>query len=179
MAYITEIYEWEGDTTQGFDQFQWGCRQMKMSTRRRLAFGQVLFEEGDLDDYQAELDAYNDTLNNNKQIISSGLLVFESGPQEGFPVGIVPIAGTQLADAGTEPTYSGDKSLTLYVYRNGTLVATKSIYNERPFRTGVGKSTQGNEWKFVIKGNVDRVKRVCLAPSVDELKVEPQEGEMQ
>lgn len=168
MAYMTEIFEWEGDETQNFDTFNWKTRLYNMDTRMRFAYGMIYFDNSDFSSYNTSLATYNERLNINLQYLSAGRVIFDQGPHEGWPVGGLPVAGTLLTLIGSAPSYTGSSSLALKVYVDGTLESTTNIYNEKPFRVNAPK--RANRWEFELQGNINNVKRLVLAPSMQELK---------
>lgn len=169
MAYMTEIFEWEGDSTQPFDTFNWKGRLYNLDTRMRLgAYGMIFFDTGNFDSYNAEVAEYDARVATNLSYLSAGRVIFDQGPHAGWPVGGLSVAGTLLALVGSAPSYTGSRSLTFKVYVDGSLYASKLIYNERPFRVPAPK--RSNRWEFELQGNVNNVKRLVIAPSMQELK---------
>ena len=175
MGYISEIFEWEGDDTQPFSNFEWLSRQYNFSNRLRFLYARAFFTEGDFDAFEAALAAYNDLIDQNLQRLSANVVIHDQGPWQGWQIGTIMVAGSLLNDVGAAPTYAGDKSLTLEVYTDNTLVFTKTITNERPFR--IGQNRQGREWEFKITGNVSRLQQLDFATSMQELRANPQGGQ--
>ena len=171
MAYMTEIFEWEGDSTQPFDTFNWKSKLYHEDFRVRYAYGMIHFESGDFTAYNTLVDAYNAAIELNLQYLSAGRVVFAQGPHQGWPVGGLSVAGTLLTGVGSAPSYSGTRSLTLKVYVDETLYSSTLIYDQKPFR--VDAPRKSIDWEFELEGNVDKVKQMIFAPSVRELKQEP------
>ncbi len=174
MAYITEIYEWEGDETQPFGLFNWKTKLYNMGDRMRFGYGRIYFDEGDFDAFNAALAAYDLLINQNLGYLSGGYVMYVNAPHQGWPIGGLPLAGSVIRDAGSVPTYTGDKSLTLKVYVNEILQSSTLIYNQLPFRTDAQR--RANRWEFELEGNVDNIKRIVFAPSIMELTQEQQGG---
>lgn len=168
MGYITEIFEWEGDSSQSFSNFVWKTKQVNHPFRVRYGYGRFYFTEGDFDAYNALVEEYNAAVSRNLDRLSSGYIIHDSGPWSGFQVGLLPVTGTYLEEVPSLPSYAGDKELTLRVYRDNELVFTKSIYTEKPFR--ITPNTRGREWEFEIEGNVDRLQAADFASSMEEIK---------
>jgi len=174
MAYITEIFEWEGDATQPFGTFNWKTKMFNMDGRMRFGFGRIYFDEGDFDAFNAALAAFNEAINQNQQYLSGGYVMYINEPHQGWPVGGLPLAGSVIRDAGSAPVYTGEKSLTLKVYADETLLSSTLIYDQFPFRTDAQK--RSNRWEFELEGNVQNVKRMEFAPSARELQQPLQRG---
>ncbi len=168
MAYITEIFEWEGDETQPFGTFNWKTKLYQMGRRMRFGYGRIYFDEGDFDAFNAAVAAYNEAINQNLQYLSGGYVIFVNAPHQGWPIGGLPLAGSVIRDAGSAPTYTGDKTLSLKVYTDDTLRSTTQIFNETPFR--VNAQRKSNRWEFELEGNVENVKRMEFAPTMREIK---------
>jgi len=130
MAYITEIYEWEGDETQPFGTFNWKTKLYNLEDRMRFGFGRIYFDEGDFDAYLAALDAYNLLINQNLGYLSGGYVIYVNAPHQGWPVGGLPLAGSVIRDTGAMPTYTGMKELLLKIYADGTLISTTQIFTQ-------------------------------------------------
>jgi len=167
MAYITEIYEWEGDETQPFGTFNWKTKLYNMIDRMRFGYGRIYFDEGDFDAYNAALDAYNLLVNQNLGYLSGGYVMYVNEPHQGWPVGGLPLAGSVIRDSGALPTYVGAKVLSLKIYVDETLISTTQIFNQFPFR--LDAQLRSNRWEFELEGNVENVKRIEFAPSIKEL----------
>jgi hypothetical protein len=174
-VYASEVYQWEGDSSQAFSNFIWKTKQYNFQTRLRFNYARIYFTEGDFDTFNALLDAYNNVIARNLDRLSSENIIHAQGPWQGYEIGTLPLAGTYLEDVPTEPVYSGDKMLSLKAYCNNVLVSERLVYNERPFRLGQD-IRQGREWEFILEGNVDRLQQIDLASSMDELKQEQSEG---
>ena len=174
MAYITEIFEWEGDETQPFGTFNWRTKQFNMDNRMRFGYGRIYFDEGDFDAYNAALAAYNEQVNQNLGYLSGGYVMYVNAPHQGWPIGGLPLAGSVIRDPGSAPSYTGTKTLTLHTYADEVLQSSVQIFDENPFR--VDAQLRSNRWSFEVEGNVEAVKRMEFAPSVRELKTPPQQG---
>lgn len=174
MAYMTEIYEWEGDETQPFGTFNWKTKLYNMQERMRFGYGRIYFDEGDFDAYNAALDAYNLLVSQNLGYLSGGYVMYVNAPHQGWPVGGLPLAGSVIRDAGSVPSYAGEKVLNLKIYVDETLISTTQIFNQQPFR--IDAQRRANRWEFEIEGNVESVKRIEFAPSMGELKQSQQGG---
>ena len=174
MGFTNEVQEWEGDQTQAIRNFLWRSKQFVFDNRLSNIYCVIIFDQGDLEDFNQAVQDYNDAIRKNRLILLSGDLFDDDLPDgSGFGIGTKPITGTNLIDPGPFPVYAGDLELTLRVYVNEVLAFTKTIINERPFRIGARK--RGRRWSFEIEGNVDRVKRMDFASSMEELKAMIQE----
>ena len=175
MGFTNEVQEWEGDQTQAIRNFTWRSRQFLMDSRLSHLYAVIQFDQGDLEDFNQAVQEYNDIIRQNRLILASGAAIFPDGLPDGSGFGLLsrPLIGTTLTDPGPFPTYAGDLTLTFRVYVNEVLSFTKTIINERPFRIGARK--RGRRWSFEIEGNVDRVKRMDFASSMEELKAMIQE----
>ena len=168
MASLNYLMQWEGDSTQALDSFTWQSREVIFPKRVRLCCGRVIFETGDLDDYWDEVETRAKIIKRNAQKIAAmdvGI-GYQGG---GWPVGSLPLAGIDLETVSAEPSYSGDLALTIYIYADGTQVASKSLYTTGIFKFDPG--VKARQWSYKIVGNVDSVKRVDLASSVRELQL--------
>ena len=174
MAYITEIYEWEGDETQPFGTFNWKTKLYNMGNRMRFGYGRIYFDEGDFDAYNAALDAYNLLINQNLGYLSGGYVMYVNAPHQGWPIGGLPLAGSVIRDPGVVPSYTGTKTLSLKIYVDDVLISTMQIFNQFPFR--IDAQVRANRWEFELEGNVENVKRIEFAPTVRELKQPLQQG---
>ena len=159
-----KVYEWEGDTTQARGNFTWKSKKFLLPVQAAFPVARVKFTGSDRTDYQAQVEAYNIALAPNRALISAlsvggvlGIVV---------PGAPVPVGGGALTVLPTLPAYTGDDELQLKVYVDGTLVATKEVYHEKPFRIA---SRRGRTIEVEIIGNVT-VAEVIVATSVKELK---------
>lgn len=170
MGFTQIVYEFEGDTTQALAPFLWRTREFLWDHRPGTLYGAIQFDQGDLADFEQALKDYQAIITANRLLISSGTLF--PGPAlpsgSGFQIGNRSITGTLLTDPGPIPTYAGDLTLTLRVYVDGVLRVTKTVASPKPFRLAAKK--RGRAWAFEIEGNVDRVKRMDFASSMEELK---------
>ncbi len=177
MGFTTEIMQFEGDTTQALNSFTWRTRENTYDNKLRMNYGVVLFEQGDLLAFEAAVQAYNDIIIANQNTLSSNRIIYENGPHEGFDIAARALAENLLIDPGSLPVYAGDLTLTLNTYVDGTLKNTKTIIGEQPFR--IPDTGKGRLWEFEIIGNVEKVKRMDFASSMEEIKQilqEQQEG---
>lgn len=175
MPFTNEIFQWEGDTTQALRNFIWRSKQFVFDNRPSHLYGVILFDQGDLADYNQAVADWEDAVRKNRLILQARGVFPDSLPDgSGFGLGVRPITGTTLVDPGPFPTYTGDLTLTLRVYVNEILSFTKTIINQKPFRIGTRK--RGRRWSFEIEGNVNRIKRMDFASSMDEIKAMIQEG---
>jgi len=162
------VYEWEGDDTQALSSFTFKGRKEMFPKRVRFVYARVLFARGDLDDYYDLVAARNDVIKRNKAKIAEGSIDGVGGRiGGGFWFGETAVAGDDLETVPDEPTYSGDLSLSLKIYVDGTLENTISVYDEKPFRIGIQKKS--TEWDFELVGNVDKVHKLDAASSMKEL----------
>lgn len=171
MGNANMIYEWEGDSSQALSNFTHKGRKELFPKRVRFVYARVLFVQGDLDDYWDLVEARNDVINRNKAKIAEGTIDGSGGRVGGgFWFGEESVTGDALEDVPDEPTYSGDLSLSLKIYVDGTLENTISVYDTKPFRIGVQKRSA--DWEFELVGNVDKVHRLDVASSMRELMAE-------
>ena len=176
MGFTVEVYEWEGDQTQALRNFTWRSKQFVFDNRPSHLYAVILFDQGDLEDYFAAVEAWYDVIRQNRLILlTQG--IFQDGLPDGsgFPIGTQPITGTTLINPGPFPQYAGDLELTFRAYVDEVLQFTKTILNQRPFRVGTRK--RGRRWSFELEGNVDRVLRMDVASSMQEIKAPIQEGD--
>lgn len=172
------LYEFEGDPLQYYPGLTYRFRLEVSSKRIRPAFARVLFDVGDFSDYNEWVNQRNAVLKWNNQLLAESAIDGSGGRVGGgFWFGHVPIMGTQLQDTvtvnsveydlSTVPSYSGDQSLELNVYKSGTLVKTITITDTRPFRLGL--SGRDTTWQFEITGKVARIRRVDITTSMSEM----------
>jgi len=170
MATANQIFEWEGDNSQALANMEYTFTRFYQS-KVRLSFARVIFTEGDLDDYQALVDARNDVIARNKAKIAEGSIDGAGGRVGGgFWFAEVPVAAADIETVPAVPVYAGDLALALYVYLNETLKSTLTVYNSKPFRLGV--SERGTRWDFKLVGNIDKIHKFTAASSMRELKGE-------
>lgn len=176
MGFTSEIYEWEGDTTQAFGNFIWRSKRFLWDSRPSKLYAVILFDQGDLADFEQALRDYQAIITANQLLIASGTIF--PGPQlpsgSGFQIGNRGVTGTLLQNPGSLPIYSGDLTLTLRVYVDGVLRFTKTVISQLPFR--IPTRRRGRAWEFELEGNVDRVRRMDFAASMEEIKAAMQEG---
>lgn len=175
---INHLYQFAGDPTQPLPSFVYRFRQELTPRRIRPAFGRILFDEGDLIAFHLWVSTRESWLTINKQLFAEGAIDGAGGrPGGGYWFSEVPIAGSRLVDVfyiegtpysiTTVPVYAGDLSLTFKIYKAGTLHKTVTVTSQDPFRIGVsGKSTN---WQVEVTGNVERIKRVDVSTSVEEM----------
>ena len=166
MAYINELYEWEGDTTQPYPtNYTWKGKKYLLPVKSSFGAARIIAEHEDREDYWDELHARNQAIKRNNARISGGVLLGLIGDEE---LGDRELDGDILEDVPTVGDFSGDYNCNFKVYADGVLKLTKEVYGSRPFRLGNGY--RGRSWEFQIEGNVI-VKRIDIAGSIEELKV--------
>lgn len=161
------IYEWEGDQSQALAPFWWESREFVTPGRPRLSCARVVFTEGDLATYWALVTAREDIIERNAARLASGLLGTTGGAEGGYIHGVYPIAGDNLEEVPAAPIYGGTLSLKFYLYADGVLKLTKQLYTSRIFKLPGGY--RGLKWKIVLEGNVDKVQKLDVATSVQEI----------
>lgn len=172
MAYTNEVNEWEGDTTQYGDNYTWESKDYLFDGRVRMDVARVLFESTDLSDYNDELEARADLLARNRAKIAAGVTGILPGGGWDFD-GVV-LGGDALEEDPGAPTYSGDDTLTFYLYADGVLKHTQTVTSTKPFKLPGGYRSR--RWKFKLIGNV-AVKRADIASSVHEIMMDNREVE--
>lgn len=161
------VYEWEGDLTQALGNFYWESREFVTPGRPRLSCARVVFTEGDLAAYwQGVLDR-EEIIDRNAQKLATGLLGTTGGAEGGYIHAAYPIAGDNLEAVPTAPVYGGILSLKFYLYADGVLKMTKQLYTSRIFKLKDGY--RGQKWKIILEGNVDKVQKLDVATSVQEI----------
>ncbi|MBU1066965.1 hypothetical protein KKE60_04225 [Patescibacteria group bacterium] len=164
MAYINQIYEWEGDDTQPYSSnYTWKSKEYLLPVKTIFSAGRVIATFDDREDYYDELAASAAATARNAARISGGILGSMLGSAA---IGERMLNGDTLETVPTVGDFSGDYNCTLNVYVGGTLAFTKEIYSDRPFRIGAGR---GRSWAVEITGNVI-VKQIDMASSMKELK---------
>ena len=176
MGNANLVFEWEGDATQALGSLTYKGRKELFAKRLRFSVARILFERGDLEDHWDLVEARNDIITRNLAKIAEGSIDGAGGRVGGgFWFAEVPIVGTMLETVPDLPVYAGDLTLSFKTYLAGTLVSTKTIYSDKPFRIGV--SQRGTAWEFEVIGNVDRISQIDVATSVREIMEEQvQEG---
>lgn len=157
-------YEWEGDTTQPKGNFTWKSKKFLLPANAAFPAARVKFTSAGRVAYWTLVEAYNAALAQNRALISAmavGGTLGETMPGEDIPVG-----GDDLEDLPSLPSYTGDDALQLKVYMNGTLIETKEVYHEKPFKI---TAKRGRTIEVEVIGNVT-VAEVAVASSVAELK---------
>lgn len=166
------VCQFEGDSTQRMT-FTRKCGEYLFDAKVKLCVGRVQFAMGDLDDYWDQVEARLETIDRNAQKIAafdlgvgsyqSGAWIWESRP----------VAGDLLETVPSAPTYSGDLSLTLSVYAEnsgGTMALTNTITVDHNQIFKFNPGIMSRKWQYELSGNVEKVIRVDLASSVDEIK---------
>jgi hypothetical protein len=171
MAYDNVVYEWEGDDTQPFDTMQWESPEIVTDGRIRLSAGRVLFDVGDLEAFWQTLVDREEIIRRNAAKLATGQLGTTGGSEGGYIFGNYPIAGDNLEAVPAEPTYGGSLALTFKLYADGVLKFTKQLYTNRIFKLAGGYRAQ--KWIIRLEGNVDKVQRVDVATSVEEILRRP------
>lgn len=171
-----KVLEWEGDSSQVLASFTIKTRKEILKGRERIAYGRILFETGDFDDYWDLVQTRNDIIDRNKAKISQGSIDGAGGAAGGgYWFGEVPIAGNALETVPDELVYSGDLVLSLEIYMGGTLINTISVYHEKPFRLGTsGKRNITFETKLI--GNVTKVHQMDFGASIKEIMFKTETG---
>lgn len=167
MAYDNVVYQWEGDPTQAFKNMTWESPEVVFNGRIRLSCARVLFDVGDLKAFYQTVVDRRELIARNAAKLATGQLGTTGGVEGGYIFGVYPIAGDNLEEVPAEPTYGGALSLTFKLYGDGVLKFTKSLYNNRIFKLGGGNRAQ--KWIVRLEGNVDKVQRVDVASSVEEI----------
>lgn len=178
MGISNHLFQFAGDPTQPLPAFVYKFRRELVPRRIRPAFARILFEEGDLIAFETWVTTRESYQTLNKQLLAEGGMDGAGGRVGGgFWFSEAPIAGTKLVDSyaidgspysiETIPIYAGDLSLTFNLYKAGVLHKTVTVTSEKPFRIGV--EGKGTDWQAEIVGNVERVKRVDVATSVEEI----------
>ena len=158
------VYQWEGDLTQPKGNFTWKSKKFLLPANAAFPAARMKFTSPDRTAYWALLDAYNVGLAHNRALISAmavGGTLGETMPGEDISVG-----GDDLEALPSLPNYTGDETLQLKVYMNDTLIETKEVYHEKPFKI---TAKRGRTIEVEVIGNVT-VAEVGVASSVAELK---------
>lgn len=167
MAYDNVVYQWEGDTSQPLDTMEWDSGEKVADGRVRLACARILFDVGDLEAFYQTIIDREELIERNSAKLASGLLGTTGGNEGGYIFGVYPLAGDNLETVPALPTYGGTLSLIFKLYADGILKFTKTIYNNRIFKLAGGY--RGQKWIIRLEGNVDKVQRVDVASSVEEI----------
>lgn len=167
MAYDNVVYEWEGDPTQPFGTMQWESPEVVHNGRIRLSVARILFDVGDLQAFYDTVLAREEIIARNAAKLASGQLGTTGGSEGGYIFGKYPIAGDNLEAVPAAPTYGGTLDLTFKLYADGNLKFTKTIYTNKIFKLAGGY--RGQKWIVSLTGNVDKVQRVDVASSVEEI----------
>ncbi len=167
MAYDNVVYEWEGDTSQAFGTMQWESPEVIADGRIRLSVARILFDVGDLQAFYDTIIAREEIIARNAAKLATGQLGTTGGNEGGYIFGQYPIAGDNLEAVPAAPSYGGTLSLVFKLYGDGSLKFTKQIYTNRIFKMSGGYRAQ--KWIISITGNVDKIQRVDVASSVEEI----------
>lgn len=159
------VYEWEGDTTQPRGDYTWKSKKFLLPVRTTFTCARLLFVSSDRSAYWALVRAYNEAVARNIERIAMARI--GGAISENVIGDPMAIADDDLEEPPTPPTYTGDDNLTFNVYVEGTLVFTKEVYSDEPFRLGDGITS--NHWEFEIVGNV-KVEGMGVANMMKELK---------
>lgn len=161
------VYQWEGDLTQALSNFYWESREFVTPGRPRLSCARVVFTEGDLATYWQSVVDRQAIIDRNAQKLATGLLGTTGADEGGYIHAAYPIAGDNLEAVPAAPVYGGTLSLIFYLYADGVLKMTKQLYTSRIFKLSSGY--RGQKWKVILEGNVDKVQRLDVATSVNEI----------
>ena len=167
MAYDNVVYEWEGDDTQAFDDMYWESPEVVADGRIRMSCARVLFDVGDLEAFWQTLQDREELIDRNAAKLATGQLGTTGGNEGGYIFGRYPIAGDNLEAVTAAPTYGGVLGLTFKLYVDGTLKFTKQLYTNKVFKLAGGY--RGQKWIVSLTGNVEKVQRVDVATSVEEI----------
>ena len=163
------VYQFEGDQTQALANMVWKSKLLITPKKVTFNYARVFFTPGDLDDFQALVDARAEQIKRNERLLSEGAVTLtELGG--GFSFSEYVLGGDGLETVDSAPSYSGDLSLTFKIYADDTLKFTKTLYNTEIFRCSTGYRSR--KWYFQIEGNVDNVIRFDIATSMKELRFE-------
>lgn len=168
MSFANYIWQWEGDQTQAFGNMLWKSKEYLYPKKIRFAAARIIFNTGDLDEYQALLDQRAAIIARNLEKLATGNIGTIGGTEGGYIHALYPIAGDNLEDVPPEPEYAGELQLIFKLYCNDVLRHTKQLYTTEIFKLPGGY--RGRRHFFTLEGNVERVKRVDLATSIWELK---------
>jgi hypothetical protein len=167
MAFDNIVYEWEGDDTQAFGNMTWESPEVVSNGRNRLSCGRVLFDVGDLQAFYDTVRDREEIIARNAAKLATGQLGTTGGNEGGYIFGKYPIAGDNLEVVPAEPTYGGVLALTFKLYGDGVLKFTKQLYTNAVFKLAGGYRAQ--KWIIRLEGNVDKVQRIDVASSVEEI----------
>ena len=167
MAYNNVVYQWEGDTTQPFGTMVWESPEVVADGRIRMSCARVLFDVGDLAAFWQTVEDREELIARNAAKLATGQLGTTGGHEGGYIFGQYPIAGDNLETVPAAPTYGGTKDLTFKLYADGALKFTKTLYTNKIFKLAGGY--RGQKWIVRLEGNVDKVQRVDVASSVEEI----------
>lgn len=164
MAYTNQIREWEGDTTQYWDNYEWRSKDFLFDKRMRMSVGRVLFASTDLSDYDALVKDRNDLLSRNRAKMASGVTGILPGG--GWDYDGVVLGGDALEVDPGVPVYSGDDEINIKIYVDGVEKLSYDVPSAKPFSLPGG--FRGIKWAIKITGNVT-VQRIAIASTTREL----------
>jgi len=164
-----KVYQFEGDQTQALANMTW--RSKLFVTPKKVTFdvARIIFIEGDLDDFQALVDARAEQIKRNERILAEGAITgVEIGG--GFIFADYILGGDNLETVVAAPSYAGSLELIFKLYADDTLKFTKTLYTSDIFKCTTGYRSK--KWYYQLEGNIDKVLRVDIATSSRELKFE-------
>lgn len=161
-AYTNIIYEFEGDATLSRGNFTWKGKAFIWPKKARPVYGFVDFDDIDFTAYLALVATRNDIIGRNNQKLAEGVV-------DPALVGGSPLAGDGLETVPSVPAYTGDQTLTVKVYGDGTLISTVTVYDTDPFRLGTA-GVRAKKWEFEIIGNVPNLRAMIASSSMREMK---------
>jgi len=167
MAYDNIVYEWEGDPTQAYSNMVWESPEIVADGRIRMNCARILFNTGDLEAFYQTIIDRDELIARNAAKLATGQLGTTGGSEGGYVFGLYPLAGDNLETVPAAPTYGGVLELTFKLYADGVLKFTKQLYNNRIFKLAGGY--RGQKWIVRLEGNVEKVQRVDVATSVEEI----------
>jgi len=167
MATDQTVYQFEGDTTAALGNFTWRSRKAMFPRQVKMCCGRVIFTEGDLADHQALVEARREAIKRNQAKIAAGLAGATGSIGGGYPIGTALLTATELETVPAAPSYSGDLSLQIKIYADGTLKKTVTIYESGVFKFDPG--VRARSWHFELVGNVDLVEWAAIATTVRDL----------
>lgn len=162
------LWEWEGDQTQSFDQFNFTSKEFLYPKKIRFAAARVIFTTGDLDEYAALIAEREAIIRRNELRLAEGQLGVIGGIEGGYIWDQHPIGGDALEDVPLQPAYAGDLVLKFRLYTDNVLRFEKDLITTEIFKLPGGY--RGRRHFFTLEGNVQRIKRFDIATSVWELK---------
>lgn len=178
MTTTNHLYEFGGDPTQPLPNIAYRFKKEIFPKRVKPAFARIIFDEGDLDDFNEWVTQRQIVVRRVNQVYAESEIDGSGGRVGGgFWFGYAPISGVDVPDTvtvngveydlETVPLYAGPLTLQFKVYKNGVLAETFDVSNSKPFRLGL--SGRDTTWQFEINGNVEHIKRIDIASSMQEL----------